>query len=65
MKIEIDQEIWMNNKPVPVGTILTAEGDAAIQLLKFGHEVKDNEPISKVPEYETKVILPKVKGKKK
>ena len=65
MKIEITESCWIDNKPVEAGAVFEAEGLRAEALLKHGKRIDPEEVISKTPEYETKVIIPKRKGMKK
>lgn len=65
MKIEITESCWIDNKPVEAGAIFEAEGLRAEALLRHGKRIDTEEVVSKTPEYETKVMLPKIKGKKK
>ncbi len=65
MKIEITESCWIDNKPVEPGAVFEAEGLRAEALLKHGKRIDTEEVVSKTPEYETKVIIPKRKGMKK
>lgn len=70
MKIEITEFCWINNKPYQAGDVVELDDEKGKTALRFGNLIEEKtetkfETITKTPEYETKVILPKVKGKKK
>lgn len=69
MKVKINSQVWYKNKPLSVGDIIEADenhlqffiarGDTVIQPKEVEIEIKPQ------PTYETKVIIPNKKGKKK
>lgn len=69
MKVKINSVVWYKNKPLSVGEEIDVDenhlqffvnrGDTVIQPREVEIEIKPQ------PVYETKVILPNKKGKKK
>ncbi len=66
MKIRITEFCWINNKPCQAGDVVELDDEKGKTALRFGKLIEEKTEFeTKTPEYETKVILPKVKGKKK